>query len=93
MKDLKKMRVLIADSLVERAVDRLRKYCVVDVKNHLSPEELRGVIGDYHAIVIRTETKVTKDILDAAKNSGLQMASAVKSSKNMSCFVRITPRQ
>ena len=38
----------------------------VDVKVGLTPEELKEIIGDYEALVIRSATKVTEEILEAA---------------------------
>ena len=40
----------------------------VDVKLGLKPDELKAIIGDYAALAVRSETKVTADILAAAKN-------------------------
>jgi D-3-phosphoglycerate dehydrogenase len=40
----------------------------VDVKTGLKPEELKSIIGDYHALIVRSATKVTAEIIDAAKN-------------------------
>ncbi|MFO7963745.1 MAG: phosphoglycerate dehydrogenase [Desulfobacterales bacterium] len=64
------MKVLISDNLGEIGIDMLRKEdgIEVDVKTGLSPEELKEIIGDYHALVIRSATKVTADLLDAAAN-------------------------
>jgi len=40
----------------------------VDVNTGLAPEELKSIIPDYHALVIRSATKVTADIISAATN-------------------------
>jgi D-3-phosphoglycerate dehydrogenase len=42
--------------------------CDVDVITDKSPEELAAIIGDYDGLAIRSSTKVTKAILDAATN-------------------------
>ena len=39
----------------------------MDVKTGMDPKELKDVIGDYAALVIRSATKVTEEILQAAK--------------------------
>ena len=63
------MKVLVSDNLGEAGIrmfeeeDGLR----VDVKTGLSPEELEGIIGEYHALVIRSATKVTESLLNKAK--------------------------
>lgn len=62
------MKVLVSDNLAESGVEKLRKVqqLEVDVKTGLTPDELRGIIKDYDGLVIRSATKVTRDIIDAA---------------------------
>jgi D-3-phosphoglycerate dehydrogenase len=64
------MKVLVSDSLSESGVDRLKDApnLEVEVNTSLTPEELRQVIGEYDALVIRSATKVTADIIEAADN-------------------------
>ena len=40
----------------------------VDVNTGLKPDELLKIIGDYHGLVVRSETKVTPEVFAAAKN-------------------------
>jgi D-3-phosphoglycerate dehydrogenase len=40
----------------------------VDVNTGMDPSELLGVVGDYEALVVRSETKVTAAVLAAGKN-------------------------
>ncbi|MBC8208469.1 MAG: phosphoglycerate dehydrogenase [Desulfobulbaceae bacterium] len=40
----------------------------VDIKTGLAPEELKAIIGEYDGLVIRSATKVTSEIIDAAEN-------------------------
>jgi D-3-phosphoglycerate dehydrogenase / 2-oxoglutarate reductase len=63
-------RVLIADDLSPRGVEILRacKAIEVDVKVGLKPPELAGIIGGYHALVVRSATKVSAEILEAARS-------------------------
>ena len=62
-------KVLISDKLSPRAADIFTERGVdVDVKPGLLPDELVAIIGDYDGLAIRSATKVTKDILDAAPN-------------------------
>src|SRR5690606_32488390 len=42
--------------------------CDVDVKPGMTPDELKAVIGQYDGLAIRSATKVTKEIIDAATN-------------------------
>jgi D-3-phosphoglycerate dehydrogenase len=62
------MKVLVSDKLGENGI-QMFEACdgiSVDVKTGLTPEELKSIIKDYDALVIRSATKVTKEILDAA---------------------------
>lgn len=62
------MRVLVSDNLGEIGIRMFQEEegIEVDVNTGLSPEELKGIIGDYDGLVIRSATKVTKDLLQAA---------------------------
>ena len=61
-------KVLISDSLSKEAVDILTKEpdLKVDVNTKLTPEELKKVIKDYDALLVRSATKVNKDVIAAA---------------------------
>ncbi|BCL60183.1 hypothetical protein DGMP_08760 [Desulfomarina profundi] len=61
------MKVLISDNLSKSGVEILEKAGLeVDVNTGLAPEELKAIIGEYDGLVIRSATKVTANILDAA---------------------------
>ena len=64
------MKVLVSDKLGEAGIKLFREEegIDVDVKTGLQPEELKAIIGSYDALVVRSATKVTSDILDAASN-------------------------
>lgn len=59
-------RILVADPIADDGVSRLRAVGEVDVATGLEPAALRERIADYDALVVRSETKVTADLLDAA---------------------------
>ena len=60
-------KVLISDKLSQAAVDIFRNRGIeVDVKPGLTPAELRDIIGSYDGLAIRSNTKVTKELLDVA---------------------------
>src|SRR5450631_2784011 len=62
-------KVLIADKLSPAAVAIFRERGVdVDVKTGLSKEELIKIVDQYDGIAIRSATKLTADVLKAAKN-------------------------
>ena len=54
-------RVLVSDPISEKGVEALRSSpeISVDVNTGLKPEELLKIIGDYHGLVVRSQTKVT----------------------------------
>lgn len=62
------MKVLVSDNLGEAGIKMFQEEegIEVDVKTGLSPEELKGVIGNYDGLVIRSATNVTEDLLKAA---------------------------
>jgi len=64
------MKVLVSDKLGEIGVQMFRdeEGIDVDVKTDLTPEELKGIIGEYDALVIRSATKATADLLESADN-------------------------
>lgn len=61
-----KHRVLVADPIAPSGVERLKRGAEVDVITGQTPEELKARIGQYDALVVRSETKVTGEILEAA---------------------------
>jgi len=58
-------RVLVADSIADEGVQILRGIGEVDIKTGLKPDELESIISGYHALVVRSQTQVTADIIDA----------------------------
>ena len=61
-------KVLISDNLSAEGVEIFKKTpgIQVDVKTKMTPEELKAVIRDYDALVIRSSTKVTQEVIDRA---------------------------
>ena len=60
-------KVLIADSISQRGIDELRREGTLDVtiKPGLSETELLEIIPEFSALVVRSQTKVTADVLKA----------------------------
>ena len=59
------MKVLVTDGLDPAALAALRKAHEVDVQE-LDAEALLAAIPAYHGIIVRSRTKVTKDVLSRA---------------------------
>src|SRR3546814_3639538 len=63
-------KVLISDKMDPKAAEIFRSRGVeVDEITGLSKEELIKIIGDYDGLAIRSSTKVTADVLEAASRS------------------------
>lgn len=60
-------RVLISDKLSPAAVQIFRDRGVdVDFKPGLAPADLRAIVGEYDGLAVRSATKVTREVLEAA---------------------------
>ena len=69
MTETRKPRVLISDKMDPNAARIFAEMgCDVDVITGETPEQLIARIGDYDGLAIRSSTRVTKEILDAATN-------------------------
>jgi D-3-phosphoglycerate dehydrogenase len=60
-------KILIADSISQRGIDELSREGALDItiKLGLSETELIEIIPEFSAIVVRSQTKVTADVLNA----------------------------
>ncbi|KIW04309.1 phosphoglycerate dehydrogenase [Verruconis gallopava] len=62
-----KPKVLIPEKVSPDGLALLQKTLEIDEKRGLTPEQLLDIIPDYEALIVRSETKVTADLLKAAK--------------------------
>ena len=62
------LKILITDKLAQEGIDVLKgvKEFEVVAKAGLKPDELKAIIKDYDALIIRSATTVTADIIEAA---------------------------
>lgn len=61
------MKVLVCDPIDKDSIKHMTENGItVDVKTELSPEELKRTVKDYQGIIVRSRTKITKDIIEAA---------------------------
>src|SRR5262245_42568593 len=62
-------RVLITDEVSDRCVERFRSQAglSVDYRPGLAPDPLKAAIGEYSALVVRSQTKVTAPIIEAGR--------------------------
>lgn len=61
-------KVLVSDPIATEGIELLQKQFDVDVKTGMEKSQLIEMIGDYDALVVRSETKVTADVLAMAQN-------------------------
>jgi D-3-phosphoglycerate dehydrogenase / 2-oxoglutarate reductase len=59
-------RVLVKEKIADAGVDLLKRHFDVDVLTDMAEDELPGAIASYDAIVIRSATKLTADVIDRA---------------------------
>src|SRR2546423_8133697 len=62
-------KVLVTDGLAPEAVALFKEDARfhVDVRSQTSPAELNDLIGGYDALIVRSATKVTADVIGRAK--------------------------
>ncbi|MDB9315076.1 phosphoglycerate dehydrogenase [Spirulina sp. CS-785/01] len=58
-------KVLVSDSIDRAGVEILSQVAQVDEKTGLSAEELIRIIPEYDALMVRSGTKVTKEVIEA----------------------------
>lgn len=58
-------RVLVTDSLHDDGIRALRDFAEVDVKTNLKSEELIDCIANYDVLIVRSATKVTREVIEA----------------------------
>jgi len=61
------MKVLIADPISNAGIEILSGCAQVDVKPGLKPAEIIAIIGDYEALVVRSQTQVSAEVIEAGK--------------------------
>ena len=72
------MKILVSDPLDSQAVESMKKAKLdVTVQTGMKPEELLKVIPNYQILIVRSGTKVTRQILEAAKNLKLVVRAGV----------------
>lgn len=67
----KPVKILITDRIAQEGIDLLRSQlpdAQIDERPGISPDQLKAIIGSYTALMVRSETKVTGDILAEAAN-------------------------
>jgi D-3-phosphoglycerate dehydrogenase / 2-oxoglutarate reductase len=63
------LKILVLEGITDRGMEVLKaEGWTVDVRKAMPPAELAAVVAPYHAMMIRSGTQVTAEVLDAAQN-------------------------
>lgn len=60
------MKVLVAETIAEEGIEKLRSCVEVESYPQLKPEELIAKVGDFDGLVVRSQSKVTAQVIEAA---------------------------
>ena len=63
------MKVLVKEKIAQAGVDLLKEHFDVEVSTDMTDEELKQKIDDYDAIIVRSASKITAEILEDATGS------------------------
>ena len=69
----KPKKALVTDYISEEGIKKLREFADVDIELELSKEELKERISGYDALIVRSGTQVTKEIIDAGSEGKLKV--------------------
>ena len=61
-------KVLVSDPIDKAGIEILSQVSQVDQRTGLSPDQLKKIIGGYDALMIRSGTQVTAEVIEAAEN-------------------------
>lgn len=62
------MKVLIADQINQKGIEELEEVAEVVARTDITPEELVEDIKEFDAIIVRSRTKVTREVIEAAES-------------------------
>jgi len=62
------MQVLVTETLSDAGLELLRRDFQVDVRTDLASQGLAQAIGPYEALIVRSQTQVTAEVIDAGEN-------------------------
>lgn len=65
--DAQRPHILVADPIASEGMELLHRFADVDTKPGLGSAELIAAIPAYDALVVRSETRVTADVINAGK--------------------------
>src|SRR5918998_3324290 len=60
-------RILVTEKIGDEGLTALKAAAEVDLRLNLTPEMLKEILPAYDALVVRSQTKVTDDVLEAGE--------------------------
>lgn len=67
------MKILANDGIDKGAVEIFMENNMEVDTNHYEKQDLKKIIGDYQVLIIRSATRVDRDLIDAAKGTKLKL--------------------
>lgn len=67
------LKVLTNDGLQDQAIETLKGLGVEVVNDHIDQDSLGAKLKDFDAVVIRSATKITKEVIDAEDGGNLKL--------------------
>lgn len=62
------MKVLVTDPIHEDGIELLKEFAEVEISTDLDHDSLIEKVPEFDAMIVRSATKIRKDVLDAAEN-------------------------
>lgn len=62
------MKILVTEPIASAGIDILKEHAIVDVWRTSTQTKLQSIIGEYDALIVRSQTRVTGDIIEYANN-------------------------
>ncbi len=63
-----KAKILVADQISAEGTDKLQMFATVDLRFDITRDELIAQLGEYDALVVRSRTKVTAEVVAAGNH-------------------------
>ncbi|MGH2726311.1 MAG: phosphoglycerate dehydrogenase, partial [Actinomycetota bacterium] len=62
------MKVLVTEPIAEAGIESLRGSATVDVRTDLTREQILEIIGDYDALIVRSQTAADAELIERGRN-------------------------
>ncbi|MFC1935440.1 phosphoglycerate dehydrogenase [Chloroflexota bacterium] len=58
-------RILVSDIIAQEGIDLLKQHAQVDVRPGITKDELKRILPEYDALIVRSEPQITADVIEA----------------------------